>query len=561
MKQSVFFKKVKKIYGDKFDMSQTIYKNTNTKIDVICPIHGKFTVSPTYFLQGYGCLKCNHHNEFIENANKIHGNKYDYSKVIYEHCNKKVCIICPKHGEFYQKPSHHLNGCGCQQCGKDNSSISNSLTLNDFISKATGIHGNKYDYSKVVYETWDKEVTIICPEHGVFLQKPAQHLRGAGCLKCHNEKQRLINENNFKEFMIQKFGDIIDFSEMKYQNLETPVILIYKPNRKRIIKSPQQFKRIKVFYKEPKKEVIIENSAIDYKELFLTKINLMYPERFDFTNIEYKNRSTPIKVLDKLTNNYVIATPYQFLRNDILKLKGNETYNFIQKGKKIHGDKYDYSNVIYKGTTKKLCIICPEHGEFYQTPNSHLKGSGCPKCAGNVKWEYNDFLDRVTKIHNNKYKYDKTHFQQICDKITVTCPIHGDFVIRGHVHLNGGGCQKCVGSGGEKIIMHLLDSNKIQYEYNKFYSWLDNLQLDFYIPEYKLAIEVQGEQHFRETNFLGELSDIQKRDTKKMMLCQKNGITLLYFATYMLDFPYKVYTDLIELYDEIKKHGPNYNNI
>lgn len=558
MKQSTFLAKVQKIYGDKFDISNIVYRDCKSKIEVVCPIHGKFMVSPAYFLQGYGCLKCNHHNEFIENANKIHGNKYDYSKVIYEHCNKEVCIICPEHGEFWQKPAIHLNSCGCPKCGQINSQQKNLLTIDDFISKAQTIHGDKYDYTKVIYQNWDTEVMIICPEHGEFLQKPAQHLRGAGCKKCHIEKQRLLNEDNFKTFMIQKFGDIIDFSEMVYKNLGTPVILIDKSSNKRIIKTPQQFKNAKVLYQRPLECANKRKKVIDYKDLFLSKINLMYPERFDFSHIEYKNRNTPIKVLDKLTNNYVIATPYQFLKKDILKLKGNETFNFIQKAKKIHGERYDYSKVVYKGSKIKVSIRCPEHGLFLQTPNEHLKGCGCPICAGNVKWDYKDFLDIVTKKHNNKYKYDKVEFQHICDKITVTCPIHGDFTIRGHVHLAGGGCQKCVGSSGEKIIMHFLDSNKIQYEYNKFYSWLDNLQLDFYIPEYKLAIEVQGEQHFIETSFLGDLSDIQKRDLKKLELCKKNGITLLYFATYAIDFPYKVYTDLEELHNVIKRYILNY---
>ena len=84
------------------------------------------------------------------------------------------------------------------------------------------------------------------------------------------------------------------------------------------------------------------------------------------------------------------------------------TEDFIKKAKKIHGDKYDYSKVIYEHGKKKVCIICPEHGEFWQSPHSHVTGkSGCPSCAGNRKVTMDVFLEKAKKIHGDKYDYSK----------------------------------------------------------------------------------------------------------------------------------------------------------
>ena len=123
---------------------------------------------------------------FINKAKKIHGDKYDYSKVNYVNNYTKVCIICPKHGEFWQEPRHHLSKHGCPMCGKKTSDRKQSLTLNEFIEKSKQIHNGKYVYDKVNYVNLKTKVCIICPEHGEFWQAPHSHLRGKGCPKCGN---------------------------------------------------------------------------------------------------------------------------------------------------------------------------------------------------------------------------------------------------------------------------------------------------------------------------------------------------------------------------------------
>ena len=114
--------------------------------------------------------------DFITKAREIHGNKYDYSKVDYVNGSIKVCIIDPEYGEFWQKPNDHLKGCGCPKRDVEQNSEEQSLLTKAFIKRARLIHGDKYDYSKVVYVDSNTKVCIISPELGEFWQKPIDHL-------------------------------------------------------------------------------------------------------------------------------------------------------------------------------------------------------------------------------------------------------------------------------------------------------------------------------------------------------------------------------------------------
>ena len=178
-----FIARAKKVHGDKYDYSKVVYKNSTTKICIICPEHGEFWQVPSSHLQGIGCPFCGHRSltdeEFIIEARKIHGDKYDYSKIGLKDRDGRRCIICPEHGEFWQKKSAHLRRKrACLLC-----SGNKKLTTEEFIERARKVHGDKYDYSKVVYESSHKKVCIICPEHGEFWQEPDNHFRW-GCKKC-----------------------------------------------------------------------------------------------------------------------------------------------------------------------------------------------------------------------------------------------------------------------------------------------------------------------------------------------------------------------------------------
>lgn len=201
-----FIKRAKEKHGNKYDYSKTEFISNKTPTTIICLEHGEFQMEPRNHLRSKsGCPKCKPNvrltnKDFINKARKIHGDKYDYSKVDYKNKNSKLNIICPIHGEFEQVARNHImDDCGCPKCGDDNVSKARSLTLVEFVKKGEEVHDNKYDYSKVVYKKNTIKVTVICPIHGEFKQRPIVHLRGCGCPKCKESK----GERTIREFLIE----------------------------------------------------------------------------------------------------------------------------------------------------------------------------------------------------------------------------------------------------------------------------------------------------------------------------------------------------------------------
>ena len=190
-KTNNFISKAIKIHKDRYDYSKVNYINAKTKINIICKAHGEFEQTPSNHLSKYNCQKCAKNFkldtlEFIEKAKEIHKDIYDYSKVNYINADTKIIIICKIHGEFTQQPDFHLNRkCGCPKC------FNKSDTL-QFIEKAKKIHGNKYDYSKVEYINNRIHVIIICKKHQEFTQKPFVHLSNHGCPSCINKTEFLF---------------------------------------------------------------------------------------------------------------------------------------------------------------------------------------------------------------------------------------------------------------------------------------------------------------------------------------------------------------------------------
>jgi len=405
--------------------------------------------------------------EFIKRAKEVHGDKYDYSKVEYKGNHTKVCIICPEHGEFMQRASHHLNGVGCPKC------VGKYKTTEEFIKRAKEVHGDKYDYSKTVYVDWDTPVTIICPEHGEFTQKVGNHLHGKGCKKCGIKKyssKNLLSTEDFIKKARQIHGDKYDYSKVNYVNTKTPVCIIC-------------------------------------------------PEHGEFWQKPNKHLSA---------------------KQGCPKCAGRceTTEDFINKAKKIHGDRYDYSKVEYINNITPICIICPEHGEFWQTPGVHLLGCGCTKCVRNV-YDNESFIEACKKVHDNKYDYSKVKYTQILDKICIICPEHGEFWQRANHHLRGIGCPKCSDSKLEKKMREYLTENDINFVEQKMFDWLKykgKLRLDFFLPDYNIAIECQGGQHFVPVDFSGKGKEdaqkqfklLQKRDKLKKKLCEEHNIKMVY---------------------------------
>ena len=237
--------------------------------------------------------------EFIEKAKIVHKNKYDYSQVDYKNTKTKVKIVCPIHGIFEQKPKNHLSGQGCPQCGIEKRKLV-KLTTEDFIKKAKLIHGETYDYSLTDYKSSLIKVKIICPIHGVFEQLPHSHLAGYGCFLCGVEKRKL--------------------------------------------KADEIKKRLSVF---------------DKKYIFDIKDNT---ETSDIINV------TKIATNEKFKKSVDSMLPFW----DPYELREKRKRKFVDAANKKFHNKFDYSLVDYVNRKTPVIIIYPKHGKFWITPENHL---------------------------------------------------------------------------------------------------------------------------------------------------------------------------------------------
>jgi Zn finger protein HypA/HybF involved in hydrogenase expression len=209
-----------------------------------------------------------------------------------------------------------------------------------------------------------------------------------------------------------------------------------------------------------------------------------------------------------------------------------DTKKFIEKAKLIHGDLFDYSSVNYTNCEKKIQIICSNHGIFEQRPQDHLNGRGCPKCAGKNRTT-SSFIKESQLIHMNLYDYSKTIYTGIKEKVNIICSKHGVFEQTAEKHLIGHGCPKCNSSKGELQIKNYLDQRNFKYIQQKSFEgcrYKLELYFDFYLPDYNLCIEFQGEQHYKPIKRWGGLKKLeitQIRDSIKREFCINNNIHLL----------------------------------
>lgn len=284
------------------------------------------------------------------------------------------------------------------------------MTTTEFIERAKQVHGDKFLYDKVEYKTAWEKVLIGCREHGYFLQAPANHLCGAKCLRCRQERTGRAN-------------------------------------------------------------------AITQEE-------------------------------------------------------------FIAKSIEIHGAKYDYSKVIYRGCFIPVEIICHIHGSFFQIPNTHLTNHGCPRCAREIiessrRKTTQEFIKDAIKIHGGSYDYSLVVYKNSHIPVEIICSKHGIFTQKPNGHLNGHGCPICKMSKGEIRITDALIVLGISFEIQKTFPNCKNkwrLRFDFYFEKNnsKFLVEYDGSQHFFGWSGQGKnLKRIQHHDAIKTKFAQDNGFILI----------------------------------
>lgn len=361
--------------------------------------------------------------------------------------------------------------------------MSKKLTTKEFIRRSKKVHGNTYDYSKSTYNSICTKIEVVCKLHGSFLQYPASHFKGQGCLKCGILKRAESNKKrNDENYVVNKIHNI---HGNKY-NLD---YFVYR--------------------------------GITYKSIFVCEEH----GKFETTirNI-FKGHGCPKCGIKKSSKNKIIQEA--------------EVINRIHK---VHGNKYKLDKFIYTKMNDKSIFICEHHGEFKKSVYTLLKGGGCPKCgnlskAKKLSCTTEIFIKRALKIHgNNKYDYSLVEYKNNNTEVKIICNKHGLFLQSPDKHINSKrGCPSCQESHGEREIALILNKLNISYKRQKRFDACRNkypLPFDFYLLDYNSCIEYDGEYHFIKNSW-NNPKDIQRRDKIKTKFCKDNGIDLLRIPYY-----------------------------
>ena len=473
----LFIEKSRLVHGDKYDYSKVDYKNSGTKVIIICQQHGEFQQTPNNHLHGgYGCCKCggtskSNTTDFVEKSIKIHGNLYDYSKVNYINSITKTTIICQEHGEFQQTPKLHLKGAGCGKCAG-----TAKITESEFLDKCNEKFGDLYDYSKMNYKNFNSIITICCKIHGNISIIPKSHLKGIGCSKCGNVlngNKRKIPLDEFIKKCREKHGDKYDYSKVDYIDANTKIIIICKEHGEFQQKPNHHLNRGSCCPK------CTGHYTLTTEE-FIEKSKLVHGDLYDYSKVDYKNSNKEVSIVCKKHGEFLQKPVYHYWNKAGCPKCANKnitTEDFIEKSKLVHGDIYDYSNVIYNLSSEKVIINCKEHGEFNQKPNDHLGGHGCPKCAGHYTLTTEEFIEKSKLVHGDLYDYSNVVYNLSNENVSIICKIHGAFLQTPKSHLNGSRCLKCYYNTISKrqtlTIEEFIEKSKLVhgdlYDYSKVY--------------------------------------------------------------------------------------------
>jgi hypothetical protein len=279
-----FIAKARAVHGGRYGYEGVVYVGAMGKIRITCPEHGVFEQAAGAHLSGSGCQRCagrHQHSteEFIAKAKKVHGDRYGYEEVVYVTMKDKVRITCPEHGVFEPTAGNFLRGSGCPTCAGRNKS-----TAEEFIVKAREVHGDRYNYDEVVYVNAHAKVRIICPEHGVFEQKPNSHLSGSGCAKCTGRNKTT------EEFVAQAravHGDRYMYDEVAY----------VRGNLKVLITCPEHG----VFEQAAKGHLTGKGcprcaTRNATTEEFITKVKKTHGDRYGYDEVVYVNSTTKVRI-------------------------------------------------------------------------------------------------------------------------------------------------------------------------------------------------------------------------------------------------------------------------
>lgn len=419
-----------------YDYSKVDYTQHNKKVEIICHRHGMFKQLARIHKEGIGCPKCIAHEDILEEFNKTHGvGTYDYSKVDHDTRSSRIKIICPKHGLFERSVSRHAEGSGCLGC------LRKTKKIEDIVKEFNQIHGvGTYDYSQLVYTDSETKMSIGCHKHGVFKQDIGSHRRGNGCPTC-------AGKNKTTEQIIIEFNEIHGVGTYRYDK----VVYIRGGDKVKIgCPSHGLFELTPFSHKLGTGCPKCSGSAIKTKDEIIAEFNKVHNiGTYDYSEVVYVNNKTKVVIKCSIHGTFKQLSRSHLAGAGCPKCSGRNlnTEEIIEEFNKIHGvGTYNYSKVIYSGTSNPVNIICSEHGLFKQKPLLHKTGSKCPKCAA-LKYSKSEMFALFRKVYgSDTYDYSQAVYINGKTKVKIGCKkcsyIFEEFVSN---HKDGRGCPKCTG--------------------------------------------------------------------------------------------------------------------
>lgn len=381
-----------------------------------------------------------------------------------------INLSCRIHGPYNQKAHGHLSGRGCPVCGKLKSDKSRTNTTEEFIRRSKKHFGDHLDYSKTVYNGPNEKIVITCPKHGDMEMIARDHFFSMksnkyGCRECTAEFHKETRMHAALERFHQTHGNTYDYSKLVYVDMNKVGEIVCRKHGsfwQRLI-GHAEGQRCPICVREEEK-VSLED--------FITRSRELFGDRYDYSRV---------------------------------------------------------STIL--GLHVKMQIGCATHGFFIQRLNSHLQGNGCKKChqVGQRK-TLDEFISEARLIHGDKYNYSKVVYVGNKTKIEIVCSKHGSFYQTPNSHLSSKqGCRFCAESSGERVVEEFLKKSGINYK-REYRILPHRYRYDFYLPELETFIEFHGIQHYRPVEFFGgkeALKQTRRRDLRKKMLVKEQGGNLI----------------------------------
>lgn len=313
----------------------------------------------------------------------------------------------------------------------------------EFIAQARQVHGARYDYSEADYRGSKVKLTITCPEHGPFHQTPNVHLTGHGCPHCAITKST--------------GGRKLDPAH------------VLERLRGTLLGSQYTYPRFNEEYRRTTDKITAVCS--DHGPF------LVSPDKI------FKGRGCPACGRERTRQAREVSER-----------------EFLDRAKDVHGHKYDYSGLNWRGYAHPVTIRCPIHGAFEQRPQSHiLQRSGCPECSRINKPQHQPvpfdvFVSRARRVHGGRYQYQREGYASVNGVVQIVCDRHGPFDQRGSDHLEGVNCPACATGGPSRpqialaqFLEDLGEKVEIDYRYG-----VGKKEIDVFLPEHRLGVEFNG---------------------------------------------------------------------